>query len=72
MGQKSMEPGGYVKQPTRYGEFCKSMLTDLYKKNKIGKFQSKKNLWRHVIQYRFQKPFLAVFQNNALYSKCIL
>ncbi len=35
-------------------------------------FGAKRNLLRHVIQHGFQKPLLAVLQNNALYSKCIL
>ncbi len=63
--QKNVEPARYVKQPTRYGEFCKIMLTDPYEETKREKFWGKKNLLGHVIQHRFQKPLLAVFQNSA-------
>ncbi len=35
-------------------------------------FGVKNNLLKHVIQHCFRKPLLAVFQNNVLYSKCIL
>ncbi len=42
MRRKNMEPARYVKQPTRYGKFCKSMLTDPYEEIKQEKFQSEK------------------------------
>ncbi len=62
MRRKSTEPAPYLKQLMRYGEFCKSMLTDPYEEIKREKFWSKKNLLRHVIQHRFQKPYWLFFK----------
>ncbi len=41
--QKSAEPACYVKQPRRFGEFCKSMLTDPCEEINQEKFWSEKH-----------------------------